>query len=111
MVSYQRQQVTKCFVATDFARDLAKRMGLTDEQVAVHGLPIRPIFSKRLPPREALRRSLGLEQGTPAVLLVGGGEGMGALEATVEQLAQQIGAGCQVTRSPALLNIALTIID
>jgi hypothetical protein len=31
----------------------------------------------------------------PAVLLVGGGEGMGQLEATVDAIATQVGAACQ----------------
>lgn len=33
---------------------------------------------------------------TPAVLLVGGGEGMGGLEATVDALEKSVGGGCQV---------------
>jgi len=88
--------VTKCFVATDYSKRLAKRMGLRESQIVVHGLPIRPIFSKPLPAKPALRRALGLEPDTPAVLLVGGGEGMGALEATVDELAARLGGRCQV---------------
>lgn len=38
-------------MATEFAKYLAKSMGLSDSQIAVHGLPIRPAFSKRLPAR------------------------------------------------------------
>lgn len=88
--------MTKCFVATDYSKRLAKRMGLRESQIVVHGLPIRPIFSKPLPAKPALRRALGLEPDTPAVLLVGGGEGMGALEATVDELAARLGGRCQV---------------
>lgn len=60
------------------------------------GLPIRPIFSKRLAPKRSLKRQLGLDPDVPAILLVGGGEGMGALEVTVEQMALKLGTKCQV---------------
>ena len=60
------------------------------------GLPIRPIFSTRLPGRRAMKRRLGLETKLPAVLLVGGGEGMGALEATVLELGKHLGRQAQV---------------
>lgn len=63
------------------------------------GLPIRPIFSRPLPHRRALKRRLGLDPGLPAVLLVGGGEGMGALEETVVQLDKQLGDAAQVGRA------------
>jgi hypothetical protein len=62
------------------------------------GLPIRPIFSKPLPGRKQLRKRLGLDTGLPAVLLVGGGEGMGKLEETVAQLDAQLGDKAQVSR-------------
>jgi hypothetical protein len=60
------------------------------------GLPIRPIFSHKLPAKGAMRRKLGMDSSRPAVLLVGGGEGMGKLEATVDEIAQQLGPECQV---------------
>jgi UDP-N-acetylglucosamine:LPS N-acetylglucosamine transferase len=60
------------------------------------GLPIRPIFSKPLPARKQLRKRLGLDPSLPAVLLVGGGEGMGKLEETVAQLDGQLGDKAQV---------------
>jgi 1,2-diacylglycerol 3-beta-galactosyltransferase len=50
--------VTKCFVPTEFCKNLGLRMGLSEEQMVVHGLPIRPVFSKRLPSRKALRHKL-----------------------------------------------------
>lgn len=60
------------------------------------GLPIRPAFSKQLPPRTKLRARLGMTAGLPAVLLVGGGEGMGKLEDTVEELERRLGGSAQV---------------
>ncbi len=91
------KRVTKCFVPTEFTWKLALRMGLTPDQIVLHGLPIRPIFSKRLPPKRKLRARLGMDVDLPAILLVGGGEGMGKLEATVEQLDARLGEwGCCV---------------
>jgi hypothetical protein len=33
-------------------------MGLSPDQLVLHGLPIRPIFSKRLPSKATLRKQL-----------------------------------------------------
>jgi hypothetical protein len=65
------RDVSKCFVATEEAKDLAKRMGLSESQIVVHGLPIRPAFSEKMPARKRLRRHLGMDLSKPAVLLVG----------------------------------------
>ena len=72
-------------------------MGLKDSQIVQHGLPIRPAFSAKQQSRSALRRKLGLHATLPAVLMVGGGEGMGQLEATVKEILQR-GTACQVRR-------------
>ena len=37
----------------------------------MHGLPIRPAFSQKLPAKRKLRRQLGMDLDKPAVLLVG----------------------------------------
>ena len=62
----------------------------------VHGLPIRPAFSKGAPPRSRLRQQLGLRPDVAAVLLVGGGEGMGPLEATITSIAAASGPRIQL---------------
>ncbi|GIL64514.1 hypothetical protein Vafri_18412 [Volvox africanus] len=87
---------TRCFVPTEYCRQLALGNGMAPEQIILHGLPIRPSFSRPLSSRRVLRRSLGMATGLPAVLLVGGGEGMGALEETVSQLDARLGDKCQV---------------
>lgn len=88
--------VTRCFVPTDFCRNIALSMGVAVEKIVVHGLPIRPIFSKRLPSKATLRSKLGLKKGMPAILLVGGGEGMGALEDTVREIDTHLAGAAQV---------------
>lgn len=50
--------VDKCFVPTEFCRQLGKRMGLSDEQLVLYGLPIRPVFDKKLPAKHTLRKKL-----------------------------------------------------
>ena len=80
----------------------------------VTGLPIRPEFGKPLPSKSTLRKKLvtvvlfGMDDDNgcmcvqdmlddvPAVLLVGGGEGMGSLEKTVLAIEKSIGALVQV---------------
>jgi len=98
---------TRCFVPTDYCAGLAARNGLVPAQVVQHGLPIRPVFSKKQLGRRAMRRRLGLDPRRPTVLLIGGGEGMGALEDTVAQLDARLGAAAQVVvvcgRNRALL--------
>jgi hypothetical protein len=52
------QDVDKCFVPTEFCRQLGLGMGLAASQLVLYGLPIRPIFSKKLPGRNTLRKKL-----------------------------------------------------
>lgn len=70
-------------------------MGLKDHQIVTHGLPIRPDFAKSHGSVPALRRRLGMDPSLPAVLLVGGGEGMGKLRQTVRAIADR-GVRCQL---------------
>jgi len=69
---------------------------MQEGQLRLFGLPIRPAFSQRYPRKQQLRRNLGMDLHKPAILLVGGGEGMGPVEKTVDALASVIGADCQV---------------
>jgi 1,2-diacylglycerol 3-beta-galactosyltransferase len=64
----------------------AVRAGVPGERVQRCGLPIRLEFGQVQPDSDAARAALGLEQ-RPTVLLLGGGAGMGALEATAAALA------------------------
>lgn len=40
---------------------------LQEEQLRLYGLPIRPSFSRKYPPKRSLRRSLGMDLDKPAV--------------------------------------------
>ena len=66
--------------------------GLVANQLACHGLPIRPAFNAESLPKVELRRLLQLDLTASTVMLVGGGECMGKLEATAEALSQTSGS-------------------
>ena len=63
--------VDKCFVPTQYCKRSALKNGLKEEQIVVHGLPIRPVFNQRLGPKHRLRKQLGLDKHLPTVLIVG----------------------------------------
>jgi len=88
--------VDRCYVATEETKRQALSLGLKEEQLRLYGLPIRPAFSRRFPSKRRLRKQLSMAIDPPAVLLVGGGEGMGPVEATVDALAAELGAACQL---------------
>lgn len=69
---------------------------MQEEQIRVYGLPIRPAFSHGLPPKRKLKKYLGLKPNVPCIILMGGGEGMGPVEQTVDAVAEQIGAEAQL---------------
>ncbi len=69
-------------VPTEAARRRGLEMGLSPRQVEVVGMPVAERFARPLGDKAALREKLGWPQDRLVVLLVGGGEGMGPLEAT-----------------------------
>ncbi|KAL7165916.1 hypothetical protein ACSBR2_036730 [Camellia fascicularis] len=78
--------VTRCYCPTEEVAKRALKAGLQPFQVKVFGLPVRPSFVKPVRPKDELRRELGMDEDLPAVLLMGGGEGMGPIEATARAL-------------------------
>lgn len=85
--------VALCFVPNQEAYDLALAAGLRPEQVRLSGLPIRPAFARAPRPKPALRQDLGMDADLPAVLLVGGGEGMGPLARIASAVASCLAVG------------------
>ncbi|BFI07319.1 1,2-diacylglycerol 3-beta-galactosyltransferase [Marchantia polymorpha subsp. ruderalis] len=84
------RSVTKCFCPTKDVEQRALKAGLLPSQLRVHGLPIRPGFGKPTKPKVELRRDLGMNEELPAVLLMGGGEGMGPVESTARALCDSL---------------------
>ena len=66
-------------VPTETARQRAIRYNMPPEKVCVVGLPVAAQYCKPLGRKSVLREKLGWPVEKPAVLLVGGGEGMGPL--------------------------------
>ena len=96
------RDVNKCFVPTRGIERIARRMGLSSSQIVMRGLPVRPDFAKLgarrrgTAEREAMRPALGIDKKLPCVLLVGGGEGMGPVEATATALSRRLDGAGQV---------------
>ncbi|CAI9784772.1 unnamed protein product [Fraxinus pennsylvanica] len=78
--------VTRCYSPSEEVAKRALRAGLQPSQIKVYGLPVRPSFVKPVRPKNALRKEMGMDDYLPAVLLMGGGEGMGPIEATARAL-------------------------
>ncbi|XP_010413816.1 PREDICTED: monogalactosyldiacylglycerol synthase 3, chloroplastic-like [Camelina sativa] len=78
--------VSRCYCPS---REVAKRAlvdGLDDSQIRVFGLPVRPSFPRTIINKDELRRELEIDLNLPAVLLMGGGEGMGPVQKTAKAL-------------------------
>jgi 1,2-diacylglycerol 3-beta-galactosyltransferase len=82
---YERD-VERCLVPTQAAYDRGCAFGLRPDQLRITGLPIHPQFVDGLLPKDAARRKLGWDAVRPAVLLIGGGEGMGPVYAAAEAI-------------------------
>ncbi|CAK9133798.1 unnamed protein product [Ilex paraguariensis] len=78
--------VTRCYCPSEDVAKRALKAGLQTSQIKVHGLPVRPSFVKPVRPKDELRKELGMDEDLPAVLVMGGGEGMGPIEATARAL-------------------------
>ncbi|XP_078171473.1 putative monogalactosyldiacylglycerol synthase 2, chloroplastic isoform X2 [Carex rostrata] len=84
------QSVTRCYCPS---REVAKKAlieGLKPSQIRVFGLPIRPSFCRAVLNKDELRNELGMDPLLPAVLLMGGGEGMGPVEDTAMALGEAL---------------------
>ncbi len=84
--------VSRCLVPTSEARQKAISQGLAPDQVEIVGLPVRPAFARPLPDRTRLRAERGLAPERCTVLLMGGGEGVGPMEAMATALAERLDA-------------------
>lgn len=66
-------------VPTQSAYDRGLKAGLKPERMKITGLPVHPKFAERLKDKASARKELGWDPDLPAILMVGGGEGMGPL--------------------------------
>lgn len=73
------RRVDITLVPTEPAFERGLEAGLDPEMMKITGLPVHPRFSGELPDKEAARAALGWDKDLPAVLMVGGGDGMGPM--------------------------------
>ncbi len=84
-------QVDAVYVASENTQAMARKVGVPPDRIHLLGLPIRPAFARMPRPKADLRAELGMAPGLPAVLLIGGGEGIGPVE--------EIAAACNASLS------------
>ncbi len=85
-VAWYDQAADRVIVPTEDARKRALKLGLRPERVRVIGLPVAESFRQQPEDESTIRARLGWPQDRPVILLVGGGEGMGPLEAVAEAI-------------------------
>jgi 1,2-diacylglycerol 3-beta-galactosyltransferase len=76
-VSWFCPEVTLCIVPSDAVRQKALVCGLSPQKIKVIGLPVGLRFGQGVGTKNERKGKLGLKPDLPALLLVGGGEGMG----------------------------------
>jgi processive 1,2-diacylglycerol beta-glucosyltransferase len=77
----------ECYaVATEEMRNTLIARGVSRERIVVSGIPVNPAFGDVQRDRAALRERLGLPLDRSAVLLMGGGLGIGPLETMMQAL-------------------------
>ena len=69
--------VDLCIVPSDAVRQKALACGLSPQKIKVVGLPVSLKFGQQSGGKSGRKEKLGLQPDLPALLLVGGGEGMG----------------------------------
>lgn len=78
------------YLPTEQAVDLAVRRGLPRRRLHAHGLPVRAEFAREATDRNETRRSFGMAPDLPALLVMGGGGGIGPIEAIVSATAKAL---------------------
>jgi len=87
-VSWYDPRLELAIVPTEAARQRGLQLGLAPSQIKVVGLPVADRFCRTVGDRMALRERFGWPVDRPVALLVGGGEGMGPIEAVAHAINQ-----------------------
>lgn len=82
--------VNRCYCPSEEVAKRALVDGLEESQISVFGLPIRPTFCRAVLSKDDLREELEMDPKLPAVLLMGGGEGMGPVKKTAKALGESL---------------------
>lgn len=84
------KNVDMTYIPSLGVRAVAEKVCMPSAKLRQFGLPVRKDFWNSPREKEALRAQLGMRPQIPAVLVVGGGDGVGGLKAIVECLAQSL---------------------
>lgn len=76
------------YLPTERAVGTAIGLGLPRSKLHAHGLPVRADFAREPGDRAEARAGFGLDPALPVVLVIGGGGGIGPIEAIVEATAE-----------------------
>ena len=79
-------QADLIIVPTEYAYQVGLKWGISPDRMKVVGLPVAEEFSQRNSDSREIRAGMGWPLDDPLVLLMGGGEGMGQLEAIATAL-------------------------
>ncbi|KAG6530501.1 probable monogalactosyldiacylglycerol synthase 3, chloroplastic [Zingiber officinale] len=82
--------VNRCYCPSEEVAKRASLDGLEPSQIQVFGLPIRPSFCRAVLVKSDLRKEFQMDPELPAVLLMGGGEGMGPVKKTAKALGESL---------------------
>ncbi len=87
--------VDRLLIPTQPAYDYGLQLGMRPDQMRVTGLPVHPRFAGGLVDKSEARSRLKWDTDLPAVLLIGGGEGMGPLFRIAKRI-NRLHAHCQL---------------
>jgi 1,2-diacylglycerol 3-beta-galactosyltransferase len=83
-------RVNRCYCPSNEVVKRALIDGLEESQIRTFGLPVRPSFARAVFSKDELRKELEMDPDLPAVLLMGGGEGMGPVKKTAIALGESL---------------------
>lgn len=83
-------EVTHCMVPTEIAAATAVSYGMSPEKLTVVGQPVQLKFTQQKGSKAATRQQLGMHPQRPAILIVGGGDGIGRVYDIARTIASHI---------------------
>ena len=80
-------EVDRYVVPSEETAKVLEEKGVPPEKIRVYGIPVDPKFETECD-TAMIRSSLGFKQGVPTILIMGGSQGLGALEAVVRSFCE-----------------------
>lgn len=92
---WYQPRADRTLVPSQPALEIGLRRGISPDRMRVTGLPVHPRFAAGLIGKAEARAKLGWNPDMPAILMIGGGSGMGPLFQIARQI-DAIGSTCQI---------------